>query len=51
MIRRFLVGLLAIVGAVSLVMLLAVGGGAWWWIDTFGEPEPLPDRIVLTVTL
>lgn len=51
MIRRFLVGLLATVGALSLVVLLALGGGAWWWIAHFDEPEPLPDRIVLTAAL
>ena len=51
MIRRFLVGLLATVGALSLVVLLASGGALWWWIDTFDDPEPLPDRIVLSVAL
>jgi len=51
MIRRFLVGLLASVGALSLVVLLASGGALWWWIETFDEPEPLPDRVVLTIGL
>lgn len=51
MIRRFLVGMLATLGALSLVVVLAVAAGVWWWIDTFDDPEPLPDRIVLSVEL
>jgi protease-4 len=49
--RRFLVGLLATVGALSLIVLAAGLGGLWWWIDTFDEADPLPERIVLTVDL
>jgi len=49
--RRFLVGLLATVGVLSLVLVGAVAGGLWWWLDAFAEPEPLPDRIVLSVDL
>ena len=51
MIRRFLVGFLATFGVVFLIVLLAAGGGLWWWIDTFEEPEPLPDRVVLAIDL
>src|SRR3546814_11185789 len=49
--RRFLVGLLATLGTLSLVALLAVGAAIWWWIDDFTAPEPLPERIVLAVDL
>ncbi len=49
--RRFLVGLLAIVGALSLIVLVAGVAGIWWWIDDFSEPEPLPERMVLSVSL
>jgi len=51
MIRRFLFGFLATFGVLFLIVLLAAGGGLWWWIDTFEEPEPLPDRVVLAVDL
>lgn len=49
--RRFLVGLLATLGALSVIVLVAGMAGVWWWLDAFAEPEPLPDRIVLSVDL
>ncbi len=49
--RRFLVGFLAVVGAVALVVGGGlIGGGLWLWRG-FAEPPPLPERIVLTVDL
>lgn len=49
--RRFLVGFLATIGALSMLGILAAVAGAWWWIDTFDSPEPLPKRIVLSIDL
>lgn len=49
--RRFLVGFLATLGFLSILVLAAGGFGLWWWLDAFAEPEPLPERIVLSVGL
>ncbi|HEX2529122.1 MAG TPA: S49 family peptidase [Geminicoccus sp.] len=47
--RRFLIGLLATLGALVLVFGLAVGGLIWWFVRS--GPEPLPDSMLLTLDL
>jgi protease-4 len=49
-VRRFLAGLLATIGALTLLSILAVGIGAWWVAGRLSGP-PLPASIVLVADL
>lgn len=49
--RRFLLRFLAVVGALSLIVLVAGIAGTWWVASAYLEPEPLPQHMVLSVTL
>lgn len=48
---RFAVGLLAVVGCVTLLLAGALAGGAWWLMRHFTGEPPLPSAIVLTLDL
>jgi protease IV len=50
-VRRFLVGFLAAVGVIALVVVGGLVAGGFWLMRTFGDPPPLPERMVLTVDL
>ena len=47
--RRFLVGLLATIGALVLLVAAGVGLALWWWLPA--DRPDLPERMVLTVDL
>lgn len=47
--RRFLVGLLATIGTLTLLLLVATGGLVWWLVRQ--DSEPLPDSMLLTLDL
>jgi protease-4 len=49
--KRFVVGSLAVIGALALVLSVGLVVGGVWLMRTFGEPPPLPQSIVLTVDL
>ena len=49
--RRFLVGFLASIGFLSIVTVTGVAIGAWWLLHSYGEPDPLPERVVLALTI
>lgn len=49
--RRFLVGLLATFGAMSLLLTIGVVAAIWSAITTFDEAEELPERFVLSLAI
>jgi protease-4 len=49
--KRFIVGFLAVLGALGLVATVVLVAGGLWLMRSFGEPPPLPERMVLTVDL
>lgn len=49
--RRFLVGFLATIGALTILALLAAGGFGWWAASRVLGPSALPEKIVLRVDL
>jgi len=49
--RRFIVGLLAVIGALTLALVIVAGGAAWWFIGLWRDAPPLPERIVLELDL
>lgn len=49
--RRFLIGSLAVIGALSLVLTIVAVGVLSWVIDEFESPEPLPDKIALVLDI
>jgi len=49
--RRFIVGFLATLGAITLLLVGVLAGSGWWLMRTFGGPEPLPETMVLTLDL
>ena len=49
--RRFIVGFLATIGAITLIVVGILGGVAYWLLRDFGEPTALPGEMVLTVDL
>ncbi|MCX7629704.1 MAG: S49 family peptidase [Geminicoccaceae bacterium] len=49
--RRFLVGFLATIGALTILALLAAGGLGWWAASRLLGPSSLPEKIVLRVDL
>ncbi|MEO1017277.1 MAG: signal peptide peptidase SppA [Pseudomonadota bacterium] len=50
--RRFLIGFFAVVGVLSLLMVIGTGGLIYWAATNFRvEPEELPDEMILTLDL
>ncbi len=49
--QRLIIGFLASVGLLALILVVVVGGAAWWLVRSYGEPEPLPATMVLTLDL
>lgn len=49
--RRFIVGLLATIGAITLLVVGVLGGLTYWLVRDFREPAALPDEVVLTLDL
>src|SRR5260221_4811758 len=49
--RRFIVGLLAVIGLISLIVMLGLGGLAWWGYRQLRQPAELPDRAILRLAL
>ena len=49
--RRFLVGLLAVVGVLSLLAAFAIGGLAYWLVREARHANPIPDKAILTLAL
>ncbi len=49
--KRFIVGFLAVVGALALLVLVAAIGGGIWFTRQFTAAPALPERMVLTLDL
>ncbi len=50
--RRFFVGLFAVIGVLSLIVVIAAGGLGYWAFTNFrAEREALPETIILTLDL
>jgi protease-4 len=49
--RRFVVGLLAVIGFLALVVLLVAGGLAYWVVREARHQNPVPDKTILRVAV
>jgi len=49
--RRFLIGSLAVVGALAIALVVGLAIGGYWFSRSFGGPPELPGRMVLTLDL
>ena len=49
--RRFFVGILAAIGAISLISTVGLIAGLWWAFGAFLEEPPLPDSFVLALNI
>ena len=49
--RRIFVGLLAVIGAISLLSMVGIIAGLWWAFGAFLEEDPLPESFVLALEI
>jgi protease IV len=49
--RRIFVGLLAVIGAISLLSMVGLIAGLWWAFGAFLEEDPLPESFVLALEI